>query len=229
MWSIENFFFVNIYARNIGWKKSNRYLLMLHGFEKVTTTDSEQPDDSLDLIDGLPEMSPPPIPNENSILSNNCSAPSSNGSPLSDGNNTAATLRTSSNNLVQQQERIMMNGNVNLTSSKGPTSPAASSSSISVSSTSGTTIGTLENQVSPSAGIPPPTPLIGARQESRFSFATGRTPLLPDLRATEFFRYEFFSHSRIFVGAFNNYFLSRRIVGDAAMQTIFRSKLFFHF
>ncbi|XP_043286833.1 serine-rich adhesin for platelets-like isoform X2 [Venturia canescens] len=153
----------------------------------VTTTDSEQPDDSLDLIDGLPEMSPPPVANESSIMSNNCSAPSSNGSPLSDSNNAAATLRASSNNLVQQQERIIVNGNANVVNAKGPTSPAASSSTISVSSISGTTIGTLENQVSPSAGVPPPTPLAGARQESRFSFATGRTPLLPDLRTTDFF------------------------------------------
>lgn len=162
---------------------------------QVTTTDGEQPDDSLDLIDGLPEMSPPPVLNDHSTGSNHSSA-SSNVPNHSDSNNaTTATSRASSNNAAQQQQRTSgigagVNGNCTAPIIQGATNPARSSS-ISGSLTKGTTgtTGLLNNECMNVNGIPPPTPLVGARQESRFSFNTGRTPPLPDLRATEFFRY----------------------------------------
>ncbi|KMQ94412.1 gtp-binding protein rad [Lasius niger] len=38
------------------------------------------------------------------------------------------------------------------------------------------------------SALPPPTPMIGAHQETRFTFGgSGRTPPLPDLRAADFF------------------------------------------
>ncbi|XP_033210869.1 serine-rich adhesin for platelets-like isoform X2 [Belonocnema kinseyi] len=123
----------------------------------ITNTDGEQHDDSLDLIDALPEMSSPLISNHsqtNSIHPNNHS---SMVNSIHVGNGT----KNNNNNT---------NGTANAQHSTALKTQAPSL-----------------NNVLDGPGPPPPTPLVGAHQESRFTFVSGRTPPLPDLRTADFF------------------------------------------
>ncbi|KAF7988505.1 hypothetical protein HCN44_001078 [Aphidius gifuensis] len=114
----------------------------------VTTTDSEQRDDSLDLIDEPSEMSPP----------------SSKGKPTS-----PPSVKNEHNNLEVISKNKMTNCNKQSTSPASPGDVTLTSSPVNGS------------------GAPPPTPLIGARHENRFTFGSGRTPALPELKTSDFF------------------------------------------
>ena len=156
----------------------------------MTTTDGEQPDDSLDLIDGLPEMSPPPVTIDEATATN-CSGGPSNGPCRPDSNISAP--RAAFSNGAQSQRT---NGSTGTNGNSVPPTIQVATSPTSTSSTAGMKTGVLNCETLNINGAPPPpTPLIGACQESRFSFASGRTPPLPDLRATEFFRYAKLSKS----------------------------------
>lgn len=115
----------------------------------MTTTDSEQRDDSLDLIDEPSEMSPP----------------SSKGKPTS-----PPSVKNEHNNLDVISKNKMTNCNKQSTSPASPGDVTLTSSPVNGS------------------GAPPPTPLIGARHENRFTFGSGRTPALPELKTSDFFR-----------------------------------------
>ncbi|XP_023287636.1 flocculation protein FLO11-like, partial [Orussus abietinus] len=114
----------------------------------VTTTDGEQPDDSLDLIDGFPEMSPPPVTTHSQ----------------------SGTTQTPSRANSGYVESTPASGTKDAQHSTAPGGQAPSS-----------------NHAVDSPGAPPPTPMIGTHQESRFTFTSGRTPPLPDLKVTDFF------------------------------------------
>ena len=125
---------------------------------QVTNTDGEQQDDSLDLIDGLPEMSPPPTSNH---LQNNSSHSNNH---YSMANSTHVENGTRNNN-----------NNTNATkNAQYSTAPKTQTPSL--------------NNVPNGPGPPPPTPMVGSHQEPRFTFVSGRPPLLPDLRTADFFR-----------------------------------------
>ncbi|KAK0073835.1 hypothetical protein PV325_009159, partial [Microctonus aethiopoides] len=125
----------------------------------ITTTDSEQRDDSLDLIDDTNELSPPlpPPPLPPPSTSMNSSSPTKNGphnpESLSRNLTTAITQATTAS-------IIHPNPETTLNADKSPVN---------------------------GIGAPPPTPLIGARHESKFTFSTGRIPALPDIRTADFF------------------------------------------
>ncbi|XP_046738061.1 uncharacterized protein LOC124406627 [Diprion similis] len=122
----------------------------------VTTTDGEQADDSLDYLDGTPEMSPPPV--------NAHPNPQSQSSDTGYGSYPGANHSVSTTNLHNAQST--------------PTLRHSTVTGIQIESSTNST-------ESPKA--PPPTPLIGSQQEARFTFVSGRTPPLPDLRVTDFF------------------------------------------
>ncbi|XP_068990142.1 uncharacterized protein [Neodiprion pinetum] len=122
----------------------------------ITTTDGEQADDSLDYLDGTPEMSPPPV----STHSN----PQSQRSDTGYGSYPGANHSVSTTNLHNAQS-----------------TPTLRHSAVTAVQTESLTNSTE----SPKA--PPPTPLVGSQQEARFTFVSGRTPPLPDLRVTDFF------------------------------------------
>lgn len=121
----------------------------------MTTTDSEQRDDSLDFVDEPSELSPPPC------SMNSSSPPSNKNGP--------------NNQEMSSKPPITI-----ITTTQRATVPL-------IQSTPRTTSITDKNSVN-GIGAPPPTPLIGARQENRFTFPSGRIPALPDLRAADFFR-----------------------------------------
>ncbi|XP_051166119.1 rhoGEF domain-containing protein gxcI-like isoform X2 [Leptopilina boulardi] len=137
----------------------------------VTNTDGEQHDDSLDLVDVLPEMSPPPTSNPsqtNPSHSTNNQPQGINSNPVENG---TTNNHHNSNNNNNNNNNNKTNGTINAQLSTAPKTQAPN----------------LNSSVLDGPGPPPPTPLVGAHQESRFTFISGRTPPLPDLRATEFF------------------------------------------
>lgn len=136
---------------------------MLFVFQ-VTNTDGEQHDDSLDLVDGLPEMSPPPTSNPSQTNPSH-----SNNQPQGANSNLVENGTKTNNNNNNNNNKT--NGTINAQLSTAPKTQAPNL-----------------NNVLDGPGPPPPTPLVGAHQESRFTFISGRTPPLPDLRASEFFR-----------------------------------------
>ncbi|XP_024937752.1 uncharacterized protein LOC107264809 isoform X2 [Cephus cinctus] len=121
----------------------------------VTTTDGEQPEDSLDLIDGPSEMSPPPV--------------TSQSSPTYPSQHQQTPQRSSRLNSFQSEST----GTFVRNPQQHSTAPEVQ--------------GPVQNCLGDGPGAPPPTPLIGAHQEPRFTFVSGRTPPLPDLRVTDFF------------------------------------------
>ncbi|XP_043487190.1 flocculation protein FLO11-like isoform X4 [Polistes fuscatus] len=127
----------------------------------VTTTDGEQPDDSFDLIDVPPEMSPPPV------------APTSKDTQ----SNSSCTQQ-----IVLPSEKLDSNHVEHNSKSTANVQSTASTAQHHGGTTMSPTTDTVDDM-----GAPPPTPMIGAHQESRFTFISGRTPPLPDLRAAEFF------------------------------------------
>nr|XP_050851431.1 uncharacterized protein LOC127064437 isoform X1 [Vespula vulgaris] len=123
----------------------------------VTTTDGEQPDDSFDLIDVPPEMSPPPV------------APTSKDTQSNSTGTQQIVLPSEKvdSNHVEHNSKSTVNVQSSSTAQHGAMSPIS--------------------DIIDDTGAPPPTPMIGAHQECRFTFISGRTPPLPDLRAAEFF------------------------------------------
>ncbi|KAJ8687468.1 hypothetical protein QAD02_023262 [Eretmocerus hayati] len=122
----------------------------------VTTTDSEQQNDSLDLIDMCGELSPPP------------------DEATAAGRSGAHACATTQIGAKQ------MNGHLSAT-----TSPTALQNGPSTKSS--LTIGPSGTN---SPGPPPPTPMVGSHQESRFTFPPSDQrirPALPDLRDADFF------------------------------------------
>ncbi|XP_025160688.1 uncharacterized protein LOC105182798 isoform X2 [Harpegnathos saltator] len=172
----------------------------------VTTTDGEQPDDSFDLIDVPAEMSPPATaPSQPSIHSGGHRhpdeiaasrspspvspsspisvaasmsrqtpplAPSSPSSPLCAFDGTEAGPSSSMTRRMRLDSTQPDNGCPKTTTGSSSASSAAHGAS---------------NGSADGAAVPPPTPMIGAHQETRFTFGSGRTPPLPDLRAADFF------------------------------------------
>ncbi|XP_011315199.1 uncharacterized protein [Fopius arisanus] len=116
----------------------------------TVTTDSEQRDDSLDLIDEPSEMSPPA-----SSVNHSASPP----------------LKIDSTNLENLSKSTTANGTHQRTTAPSVDAPCGGSAGV--------------NTIN-GVGAPPPTPLIGARQENRFTFTSGKTPALPDLRTSDF-------------------------------------------
>ncbi|XP_008556532.1 uncharacterized protein LOC103577599 isoform X2 [Microplitis demolitor] len=121
----------------------------------ITTTDSEQHDDSMDLADDPLELSPPAVSN---FTSNSTSPPARNGANNAEAHYKNSTISTTQHTTV-------------------PTVQSPPTNMLS------------KNEISPINGVgaPPPTPLLGARHENKFSFNIGRIPALPDLRTAEFF------------------------------------------
>ncbi|XP_015126196.1 uncharacterized protein LOC107047847 [Diachasma alloeum] len=113
----------------------------------TVTTDSEQRDDSLDLIDEPSEMSPP---------ANHPASP---------------PLKIDSTNLENLSKSTTANGTHQRTTAPSVDAPCGDIPGVSPVN---------------GVGAPPPTPLIGARQENRFTFTSGKTPALPDLRTADF-------------------------------------------
>lgn len=124
----------------------------------MTTTDGEQPDDSFDLIDVPPEMSPPPV------------APTSKDTQSNSSGTQQIILPSEKvdSNHVEHNSKSTVNVQSSSTAQHGATSPIS--------------------DIVDDTSAPPPTPMIGAHQECRFTFISGRTPPLPDLRASELFR-----------------------------------------
>lgn len=114
------------------------------------TTDSEQRDDSLDLIDEPSEMSPPAT-----SVNHRASPP----------------LKADSTNLENLSKSTTANGTHQRTTAPSVDAPCGGIPGISQMN---------------GVGAPPPTPLVGARQENRFTFTSGKTPPLPDLRTADF-------------------------------------------
>ncbi|XP_031789421.1 probable serine/threonine-protein kinase nek3 isoform X3 [Nasonia vitripennis] len=165
----------------------------------VTTTDGEQHDDSLDLIDVLPELSPPPV---NDTTAHSTHHQHSNGGVSVTVTAQVSVVVTSTSPQQQQQPsppRTNENGLPNSQVTKGvmnhvpSTNPTTvilqnghGNGSSSSSTTSTTNFGGSGGTDSP--GAPPPTPLVGSHQESRFTFCDQRIkPALPDLRTADFF------------------------------------------
>ncbi|XP_063986496.1 uncharacterized protein LOC135167327 isoform X3 [Diachasmimorpha longicaudata] len=113
----------------------------------TVTTDSEQRDDSLDLIDEPSEMSPP---------ANHPASPPS---------------KIDSTKLENLSKSTTANGTHQRTTAPSVDAPCGGIAGVSPVN---------------GVGAPPPTPLIGARQENRFTFTSGKTPALPDLRTADF-------------------------------------------
>ncbi|XP_014480999.1 PREDICTED: uncharacterized protein LOC106747708 isoform X2 [Dinoponera quadriceps] len=164
----------------------------------VTTTDGEQPDDSFDLIDVPAEMSPPATdspqpsihtghrhPDETAI--SRSSSPASPTSPIS-----VATNRQTPPPLVPSSPSSPLctfdgtEAGPSMTrcsrSRLDSTQPDSGSKVI-----TGCSLSTGASNGTEGAVVPPPTPIVGAHQETRFNFGSGRTPPLPDLRAADFF------------------------------------------
>lgn len=170
---------------------------------QVTTTDGEQPDDSFDLIDVPAEMSPPATaPSQSSPIhlvghsddmATTGSRNSSPASPTSPISVAAPSSQTTPPLPLPSSPTSPFDG----TDVAGPSSRCTRSKLDSdrqpdVKATISTAIGQGHNASNGAEGtsaLPPPTPMIGAHQETRFTFGgSGRTPPLPDLRAADFFR-----------------------------------------
>lgn len=139
---------------------------------QITTTDGEQ-QDSLDYQDGTPEMSPPPVgPNTKSQGVETHSQSQNPDLPYPSSAYAGVNHSVSTTNL-QNVKNVTgcSSGSLGTTSSVPTTNHTEKSS---------------KSTDSPKA--PPPTPLVGSHQESKFTFVSGRTPPLPDLRVTDFFR-----------------------------------------
>lgn len=173
----------------------------------MTTTDGEQPDDSFDLIDVPAEMSPPATaPSQSPIhlvghsddhvgTGSHTSSPASPTSPISvaaPSNQTTPPLPIPSS---PTSPLCTFDG----TEVAGPSGRCTRSKLDSgqpdgnPKSTIGSSIGQGHNNASNGAegtsALPPPTPMVGTHQETRFTFGgSGRTPPLPDVRAADFFR-----------------------------------------
>ncbi|XP_048506407.1 uncharacterized protein LOC105694056 [Athalia rosae] len=134
----------------------------------ITTTDGEQADDSLDYLDGAPELSPPPVTAPTPKSQSQSQSQSQVLQQESDPPYTAyarANHSVSTTNLHDVQI--------------APVPPPVSLTTNNQTQNS--------NSLTESPKAPPPTPLVGSQQESRFTFVSGRTPPLPDLRVTDFF------------------------------------------
>jgi len=174
---------------------------------QVTTTDGEQPDDSFDLIDVPAEMSPPPTatsqpssihPAGHRGHSDDLAAGSHSSSPASP----TSPISIAANQTTPPLPRSSSPTSPLCTFDGGETAgPSGRSSRLRLESgqpdgnpkpTTGTAINqghNTGNGADGTAALPPPTPMVGAHQESRFTFGgSGRTPPLPDLRAADFFR-----------------------------------------
>ncbi|KAH0953635.1 hypothetical protein HN011_001603, partial [Eciton burchellii] len=172
----------------------------------VTTTDGEQPDDSFDLIDVPAEMSPPPTatsqpssihPAGHRGHSDDLAAGSHSSSPASP----TSPISIAANQTTPPLPRSSSPTSPLCTFDGGETAgPSGRSSRLRLESgqpdgnpkpTTGTAINqghNTGNGADGTAALPPPTPMVGAHQESRFTFGgSGRTPPLPDLRAADFF------------------------------------------
>ncbi|EZA57923.1 GTP-binding protein REM [Ooceraea biroi] len=150
----------------------------------VTTTDGEQPDDSFDLIDVPAEMSPPPT-------ATHSSSPASPTSPVSvAANQTTPPLPRSSSptSPLCTFEGTEAAGHSGRSSRPKHESGQPDGNSKTMA---GTTINqgqSTSNGADGTTAHPPPTPMVGAHQDTRFTFSgSGRTPPLPDLRAADFF------------------------------------------
>ncbi|XP_072751367.1 uncharacterized protein [Anoplolepis gracilipes] len=170
----------------------------------VTTTDGEQPDDSFDLIDVPAEMSPPATaPSQSSPIhlvghcddiatASHTSSPASPTSPISvaaPANQTTPPLPLP----TSPSSSLCFDG----TEVAGPSS-RCSRSKLDSGQPDGNPKATISNSIGQgynasngaegTSALPPPTPMIGSHQETRFTFGgSGRTPPLPDLRAADFF------------------------------------------
>lgn len=181
---------------------------------QVTTTDGEQPDDSFDLIDVPAEMSPPATDtSQPSIHASGCHrhpddtavaggsrtpSPASPTSPIS----VAASVnrQTPPTPLPASSPTSSPHGAFADGTEAGPSTRCADggtkASTIAGATPSASSVGhgvaspghSSSNGIAEGATAPPVTPIIGAHQETRFTFGSGRTPPLPDLRAADFFR-----------------------------------------
>ncbi|XP_014227143.1 uncharacterized protein LOC106652602 [Trichogramma pretiosum] len=142
----------------------------------VTTTDGEQHDDSLDLIDVPSELSPPIV---NEVF---------NAASTIRVNTTSATPVTHQNDATILKEAMLQKCTIPVFSSIVASVTAAIQSDddekCSIPMTSNNNFNGLD-----SPGVPPPTPMLGLHQESRFTFPdqNRKIPTLPDLKTTDFF------------------------------------------
>ncbi|XP_026823763.1 uncharacterized protein LOC105276785 isoform X2 [Ooceraea biroi] len=172
----------------------------------VTTTDGEQPDDSFDLIDVPAEMSPPPTAtsqpssihpaghrghSDDIAVGSHSSSPASPTSPVSvAANQTTPPLPRSSSptSPLCTFEGTEAAGHSGRSSRPKHESGQPDGNSKTMA---GTTINqgqSTSNGADGTTAHPPPTPMVGAHQDTRFTFSgSGRTPPLPDLRAADFF------------------------------------------
>lgn len=173
----------------------------------MTTTDGEQPDDSFDLIDVPAEMSPSPTTSssqppssghlghtDDAVVNSRTSSPSASPtSPISvAANQTTPPLPAASS------PTSPLCGFDGTDTAAGPSSSRRSrlesgqpdgNHKATTSSNQGHNASTSSNATEAATALPPPTPMVGTHQESRFTFGgSGRTPPLPDLRAADFFR-----------------------------------------
>ncbi|XP_070165318.1 uncharacterized protein [Polyergus mexicanus] len=171
----------------------------------VTTTDGEQPDDSFDLIDVPVEMSPPATaPSQSPIhlvghsddiaTGSRTSSPASPTSPISvaaPANQTTPPLSlpvtSPTSSLRAFDETEVAGPSTRCSRSKLDADQPESNAKATI----GTSIGQghmAGNGAESTSALPPPTPMIGVHQETRFTFGgSGRTPPLPDLRTADFF------------------------------------------
>ncbi|XP_023246816.1 uncharacterized protein LOC106639394 [Copidosoma floridanum] len=208
----------------------------------VNTTDSEQHDDSLDLMDVHPEFSPPPVTSSSSFHphqhhynhqqqqqqqqpttghSNGVSAITAIVTAATATATASAVNSTSPPPLQQQKQRrqssspptpqsgttnsqtmnaqlparpIECAAQMNGLSSSANVSPTALHNGHANGPTTAVPMISMTNLCvggTNSPGAPPPTPMIGPHQESRFTFPgleiSRPKPALPDLRAADFF------------------------------------------
>ncbi|XP_012528481.1 uncharacterized protein LOC105832243 isoform X3 [Monomorium pharaonis] len=170
----------------------------------VTTTDGEQPDDSFDLIDVPAEMSPPATaPSQQSSIhpaghrghpdetigGSHTSSPASPTSPIS----VAAPANQTTPPLPLPSTPTTPLCGFDGTEVAGPSGCCMRSGQSDGNSKTNT--GSSNNQkhnasngAEGATNLPAPTPMASTHQEIRFTFGgSGRTPPLPDLRASDFF------------------------------------------
>lgn len=169
----------------------------------VTTTDGEQPDDSFDLIDVPAEMSPPATaPSQSPIhlvghsddmaTGSRNSSPASPTSPISVAAPASQTTpplplpSSPTSSLCAFDGPEVAGPSSRCSRSKLDSDRPSDGNPKAISATIGQ--GHASNCAEGTSALPPPTPMIGAHQETRFTFGgSGRTPPLPDLRAADFF------------------------------------------
>lgn len=180
------------------------YAILFPLSSQVTTTDGEQPDDSFDLIDVPAEMSPPATaPSQPSLhtghrhsdetAASRSSSPVSPTSPISVA--TSANRQTppplapsSPSSPLCAFDGIEARSSTTTRCSRLRLDSTQPDSNSKVMTGSSSTAHGASNGTE-GAVVPPPTPMVGSHsQETRFTFGSGRTPPLPDLRAADFFR-----------------------------------------